>query len=94
MSTCIICNSAHGTQWEPKANAIVCAGCYNDFAIEKGWEVEVVEECDADHDNGEFHRVPSATKCPLCGGAVYECVQANWCQYQFCDSPTCEWENI
>jgi hypothetical protein len=26
------------SRWMPNASAWVCAGCYNDFAVEKGWE--------------------------------------------------------
>jgi hypothetical protein len=26
------------SQYEKNARAYVCAGCYNEFALEKGWE--------------------------------------------------------
>ena len=35
---CTMCNGTYQTQWEPTASAYVCAGCYNDFAEDKGWE--------------------------------------------------------
>jgi hypothetical protein len=33
-----MCNGTYQTQWEPTASAYVCAGCYNEFAQDKGWE--------------------------------------------------------
>jgi hypothetical protein len=35
---CSMCASTLHSQYESKAQAYVCAGCYNEFALEKGWE--------------------------------------------------------
>lgn len=35
---CSQCGGTMHSKWEPNASAWVCAGCYNDFAEEKGWE--------------------------------------------------------
>jgi DNA-directed RNA polymerase subunit RPC12/RpoP len=35
---CSLCGSKLHSQFEFKAKAYVCAGCYNEFAQEKGWE--------------------------------------------------------
>ena len=35
---CFLCGSKLHSQFEFKAKAYVCAGCYNEFALEKGWE--------------------------------------------------------
>lgn len=35
---CSECGGTMHSKWEPKASGWVCAGCYNDFAVEKGWE--------------------------------------------------------
>jgi hypothetical protein len=35
---CVMCSSTIHSQFEFKAKAYVCAGCYNEFALEKGWE--------------------------------------------------------
>lgn len=35
---CSFCGSTLHSQYESKAQAYVCAGCYNEFAQEKGWE--------------------------------------------------------
>jgi hypothetical protein len=35
---CSMCGSKLQSKWEPTASAWVCAGCYNEFALEKGWE--------------------------------------------------------
>ena len=35
---CSECGGTLHSKWMPKASAWVCAGCYNDFADEKGWE--------------------------------------------------------
>jgi ribosomal protein L37AE/L43A len=37
---CSLCNSKLHSRYEPNAKAWVCAGCYNEFALEKGWEKE------------------------------------------------------
>jgi len=36
---CSQCGSKLHSKYEPNAAAWVCAGCYNEFAQEKGWEV-------------------------------------------------------
>lgn len=35
---CSQCGGKLHSKWEPTASAWVCAGCYNEFALEKGWE--------------------------------------------------------
>ena len=35
---CSECGGTLHSKWMPNASAWVCAGCYNDFADEKGWE--------------------------------------------------------
>ena len=35
---CSLCGCKLHSQFEFKAKAYVCAGCYNEFALEKGWE--------------------------------------------------------
>lgn len=35
---CVMCKGTMHSQYEPNAAAWVCAGCYNEFALEKGWE--------------------------------------------------------
>ncbi len=35
---CSECGGTMHSRWEPNASAYVCAGCYNDFAYERGWE--------------------------------------------------------
>jgi len=35
---CSECGGTIHSKYEPNAGAHVCAGCYNDFAVEKGWE--------------------------------------------------------
>lgn len=35
---CSECGSKLHSQYEAKAKAYVCAGCYNEFALERGWE--------------------------------------------------------
>jgi hypothetical protein len=35
---CSMCGGSIHSQYEPTAKAYVCAGCYNEFALEKGWE--------------------------------------------------------
>jgi DNA-directed RNA polymerase subunit RPC12/RpoP len=35
---CSLCGGKLQSQFEFKAKAYVCAGCYNEFAQEKGWE--------------------------------------------------------
>ena len=35
---CSECGGTMHSKWMPNASAWVCAGCYNDFAEEKGWE--------------------------------------------------------
>jgi hypothetical protein len=35
---CTMCGGFIQSQYEPNAQAYVCAGCYNEFALEKGWE--------------------------------------------------------
>ena len=35
---CSLCGSKLHSRREPNASAWVCAGCYNEFAVEKGWE--------------------------------------------------------
>lgn len=37
-SPCSQCGGFIHSQYEPTAKAFVCAGCYNDFAEEMGWE--------------------------------------------------------
>jgi hypothetical protein len=37
---CSECGGKLHSKWEPTASAWVCAGCYNEFAYEKGWEKE------------------------------------------------------
>jgi hypothetical protein len=37
---CSQCGGTMHSKYEPKASAWVCAGCYNDLALEKGWEKE------------------------------------------------------
>jgi hypothetical protein len=37
---CSMCKGTMHSKYEPNAFAWVCAGCYNDFALEKGWEKE------------------------------------------------------
>jgi len=39
---CTMCNGTYQTQWEPTASAYVCAGCYNEFAQDKGWESKLL----------------------------------------------------
>jgi len=35
---CYLCGCKMHVQYEIKAKDFVCAGCYNEFALEKGWE--------------------------------------------------------
>ena len=42
---CSDCGGVIQSQWEPKAQAWVCAGCYNQFAVERGWEKPIPTEC-------------------------------------------------
>ena len=35
---CYLCTGKMHVRYEVKAKDFVCAGCYNDFALEKGWE--------------------------------------------------------
>lgn len=36
---CSQCGSKLHSRYERNAAAWVCSGCYNEFALEKGWEV-------------------------------------------------------
>ena len=36
---CSQCGGTIHSRYEPKANAWVCAGCYNELAVTKGWEI-------------------------------------------------------
>ena len=35
---CSMCRGTLHSKYEANASAWVCAGCYNEFAVEKGWE--------------------------------------------------------
>lgn len=35
---CSQCGGTLHSKWEPSAAMWVCAGCYNEFALEMGWE--------------------------------------------------------
>ena len=37
---CSQCGGTMHSKWEPTASAWVCAGCYNEFAIDNGWETK------------------------------------------------------
>lgn len=37
---CSQCGGTMHSKWEPTASSWVCAGCYNELALEKGWETE------------------------------------------------------
>lgn len=38
LKPCSECGGTMHSKYEPTAKAYVCAGCYNEFAVEKGWE--------------------------------------------------------
>jgi len=37
---CCKCGGTWQAQWERTAKNWVCAGCYNEFAIQEGWEAQ------------------------------------------------------
>jgi hypothetical protein len=38
VSPCSMCTGTMDSKWEINASDWVCAGCYNEFAVKKGWE--------------------------------------------------------
>ena len=38
---CVYCKGTLHSQYESKASTYVCAGCYNELAVKKGWETPI-----------------------------------------------------